>query len=113
MLGLQHPHQDWHKNGSSYWFPTRIHAEVSAQPTKLPDGTIQVKLANVLHKEELILTGSISAAVPSPEGIIRVFVRWGDNHVDLLIDGKQVATLTVTDDESVNLPLIERPRNAE
>lgn len=88
VFWLNHEHKDWSTNSSGYNFGTSRMEDISAETTKHPDKTIEIKLTGPFDKSFVF-----RRPIPQcdPRGL-QVAITWKDDEVKLYLNGQLVET---------------------
>jgi len=87
---LSHEHKDWPTNSSSYNFGMVRHKDISAEATKHPDKTVEIKLIRPFYE---VSTFRQPISLCDERGLF-VVITWKGMDVKLYLNGQLVETKT-------------------
>jgi hypothetical protein len=95
VFWLNHEHKDWPTNSSGYNFDTVQNEDISAEVTKHPDKTVEIKLTGPFDKT-FVFRRSIP---PCDQRGLQVAMAWKDDNVQLYLNGNPEDSKTVEEAE--------------
>ena len=95
VFGLSHEHKDWPTNSSGYKFPTINQKDISAEVTKHPDKTIEIKVIGPFDKSFVFK----KPVPPCDQRGLQVAITWKNNKVELYLNGQPADSKPVEEAE--------------